>query len=232
MGEEEVDARCQPIAPMPAYSHMPDHQMALVANVADTVDFGEPGSCYSATECDDYLILGKGLTHKECCCDAGPSWSTKGQCFKCASVNGVTLLGMCDSDYIDSSIAPETASTEQIDSSDPSYNYDDLATSMSDNYGLPNYDNGYFMESDYDDALDANRPFSDQPRVRVPKVGGREAPISVNVEEKIKPANTAFSCGLPGGCGNGDCIQSPRGVKCKCHKGWSKNRQGKCMLPI
>ena len=49
--------------------------------------------------------------------------------------------------------------------------------SESDNYGLPNY--GGQMEFQYDDSSPM-----DQPRKR-PQTGGRAAPISVNVEEKL-----------------------------------------------
>merc|ERR1712110_976270 len=127
---------------------------------------------------------------------------------------------LCESDLQDVTtveLQTEKAITTAAPDNDDIYLTD--IDSESDNFGMPNYDNGQMSDlSSYED-----NPM-DQPRRRQ-QTGGRAAPVSVNVAEKIVTSNRAFSCGLPGGCGNGDCIQSPRGVSCKCRSGWSKNRQ-------
>lgn len=106
----------------------------------------------------------------------------------------IQLTQLCQNDYEDTTNNPNTV--ESFDDMDMVKNEDiyltDTDNSESDNYGLPNYDNGGGMEFQYDDT-DINRPFSDQPRKPPAKSGGRAAPISVHVEEKLWIIDSAIS---------------------------------------
>ena len=101
------------------------------------------------------------------------------------------------------------------------------------------YDNSIYSSSYNDD----NSLISDQPKRRFkPYRGDRNrhdrdrgskgnsaAPISDPQPEKHGKSRGAFACGLPGGCGHGDCVKSPRGVTCMCHVSWTKNQMGRCI---
>ena len=75
---------------------------------------------------------------------------------------------------------PEETWEPVEDLDDAVYLIDDSESmeSMTQNYGMTNYED----QMEYDDT-DMNRPFSDQPRRRLP-TGGRAAPISTRVDEK------------------------------------------------
>jgi len=201
-GEEEIDATCQP-----------RHNMMANLPIVPIVDFEEPSTCYVTENCDEYYIYRRDISQRDCCCDNGLSWGTKDQCFECSGQDD-RLKQLCHN----------WESPNELFDTDEVYPTEEIYPTV-----MPTYDN--IDEFEYDD-MDTNRPFSDQPKRPKLPTGGRAAPVSVNVEEKIITTNKAFSCGLPGGCGHGSCIQSPRGVKCRCHKGWKKTRQGKCIVRL
>ena len=53
---------------------------------------------------------------------------------------------------------------------------------------------------------------------------------AVKQRERGGKSRGSFACGLPGGCGNGQCVKSRTGVTCQCNRGWMKSRQGKCSI--
>ena len=102
------------------------------------------------------------------------------------------------------------------------------------------YDNSIYSSSYNDD----NSLISDQPKRRFKPYkandrakqdrgnrnnSNKAAPISDPQPEKHGKSRGAFACGLPGGCGHGDCVKSPRGVTCMCHVSWTKNQMGRCI---
>jgi len=216
-GQEENNGICQ----------TPDHMMAIVENQVQVTDFDEPSSCFITESCDDKYKLHTQMSHKECCCSQGLSWQTQSQCFNCTGQSDL-LDRLCVTDDYSSSDQSELEDFTDGDSfeldGDDIYDigvFDSNDQSESENYA-PTYDN---LESEYD----SSSMIPDQPRKRPINIG-REAPISLRVQEKIPISNRAFACGLPGGCGRGQCVQSRRGVSCHCNKGWKKNRQGKCAV--
>ena len=92
-----------------------------------------------------------------------------------------------------------------------------------------------------DDSYSSEYDLADQPNRRFKQINlpsnnnhsndhNRAAPISPRIIPEKLPSRGSFACGLPGGCGHGDCVKAPRGVTCQCHRGWNKNAQGRCIV--
>ena len=195
----------------------------------------------------------------DCCCNGGGAWGSEDACTKCPEVLSLAYEEMCglpapiavkiedtpveDFDQSDNSNSvavddydPNELDTDIYDDSDSGRFSDIISVLLSVTfvkkwYSQPQTDSIYELEGDYSSEYD----LADQPRrpfkqIKMPG-DNRAAPISSRVASEKLPSKGAFACGLPGGCGHGDCVKAPRGVTCQCHRGWKKNNQGRCDLP-
>jgi len=231
-GEEESDGRCQ-------VRHEP---MKAMLKPEAILNFAENNICYSSSDCNMAEIQQTSTSRVDCCCNGGGAWGSEDACTTCPELFsaayeqmcsieiGINVLASKDTYQVTTETNSVTAKTEKS-VTEPSIENDLYSDSI---YS----DSDYMMNYDYESSMS----LADQPQrgFQPIKVGSgrrhktpsmnKAAPISNIMDtEKIR-SRGAFACGLPGGCGHGNCIKAPRGVTCKCHRGWQKTNQGRCVV--
>jgi len=247
-----------PIPALNSYSSSSEYGLSGVAANAPkegSLDFSEKNVCFSTTECDMTSIQDTHVSHSECCCTGGGAWGKEMACVTCPEQFTPEYEKLCgatnqpEEEPIYTEPPTEESVTVENETDDNSIedmsDESDLSESddYSDLYDLPEesiYDNSIYSSSYNDD----NSLISDQPKRRFKPYkandrakqdrgnrnnSNKAAPISDPQPEKHGKSRGAFACGLPGGCGHGDCVKSPRGVTCMCHVSWTKNQMGRCI---